>query len=97
MYESDQLWCCEGPGFNNIIIYNSQNQPIKCSIGICMDINPKGFKSGKYELADYIIENQSQVLLFISAWNDHEPNAKDEEKSQMGIVNYWINRLLPII
>lgn len=36
-----------------------------------MDINPKGFKSMKHELADFILESQSEVLLFISAWNDH--------------------------
>lgn len=48
MYYSDELWSLEGEGFKAVTLYNVNNEPIKCSIGICMDINAKGFKSGKY-------------------------------------------------
>lgn len=48
MYCSDELWCAKGDGFKVATIYNLHDQPFKCAIGICMDINPEGFTSGKY-------------------------------------------------
>ena len=37
-----------------------------------MDINPKGFTSGKFEFADFIKEKDCQVILFPTNWIDHD-------------------------
>ena len=42
-----------------------------------MDINAKDFTSGEYELADFIVEKKSEVLLFLTNWTDSEPTATD--------------------
>lgn len=42
------LWTMEaGDGFKNIVIYNKKNQPILCTLIICMDINQHRWVSGK--------------------------------------------------
>ena len=48
MYYNDELWCKEGYGFKSLIIENLKGDKFKCVIGICMDINPKNFTSGKF-------------------------------------------------
>ena len=35
-----------------------------------MDINPKNFTSGEYELADFIIKNNAEVMLLFTNWVD---------------------------
>jgi hypothetical protein len=35
-----------------------------------MDINPKDFTSGEFELADFILKSKSEVLLFLTNWVD---------------------------
>lgn len=51
-----------------------------------MDINPYKWKSGKNEFADFCVQTKAEVILFISAWNDHEPDHPDENKSQVSII-----------
>jgi hypothetical protein len=35
-----------------------------------MDINPKDFTSGEYELADFILQNKVEVMLHFTNWTD---------------------------
>ncbi len=39
-----------------------------------MDINPYEFQDNtKFELADFCVNKRIDVLFFLAAWNDHEP------------------------
>lgn len=43
-----------------------------------MDINPYEFlDNSKFELSDFCKKEQVDVVLFLSAWNDHEPERND--------------------
>ena len=46
------------------------------SLGICMDLDPQipvwMSPEGPYELADYVISNEANVLLLLNAWLDPE-------------------------
>ena len=53
LFFNDKLWCKEGDGFKCVEIANLKGEKFKCAIGICMDINPKDFTSGEWELADF--------------------------------------------
>lgn len=61
-----------------------------------MDINEKNFTSGKFELADFIIESNSECLLFVSNWTDNSPST-NEHKELIRMLNYWLYRLGPLI
>jgi protein N-terminal amidase len=94
LYYADEYWSQEGNGFKDLTITNLKGEHFKCSVGICMDLNPKGFTSGKYEFADFIKERDSEVILFPTNWIDHD--VKDS-KSGMYILNYWLERLEPLL
>lgn len=94
LYFADELWAQEGSGFKTIEIINTKGQKINCTVGICMDINPKNFTSGKYELADFTKARQTEVILFPTNWVDSEPN---NDQSAIEIYNYWLNRLDPLL
>ena len=97
LYESDALWSEEGEGFKTAIITTLAGDELRCAIGICMDINPYKWHSGKNELADFVNSNNCEVLLFLSAWNDHEPNHPNESRSQIALIEYWLHRLRPLL
>jgi hypothetical protein len=59
-----------------------------------MDLNPKNFTSGKYELADFAKEKECEVILFPTNWIDHDPK---NQKTSFDIQNYWLNRLEPLL
>lgn len=59
-----------------------------------MDINPKGFKSGKFELGDYARQQGSEVILFPTNWIDSDRHNDD---SAWDIYNYWLGRLRPLV
>jgi protein N-terminal amidase len=75
----------------------------KCGHGICMDINPKQFKSpfGLFEFGTYHCEQETDILLLSMNWLfdlnpcDLEPNKLREEEMQL--MNYWAFRLSPLI
>lgn len=35
-----------------------------------MDINPKNFTSGEYELAEFALKEKAEVILFMTNWVD---------------------------
>jgi hypothetical protein len=44
-------------------------------VGVCMDINPCDFRAPweAFEFASSVLVHQSTLILFSSAWNDHNP------------------------
>lgn len=63
-----------------------------------MDINPKEFKAPyeAFEFANFIKDQKCQLILFSSAWLD--PNSyPDDQTATDETLNYWANRLLPVI
>jgi protein N-terminal amidase len=96
LYYNDRLWSKEGSGFKHFDLTTTENRKVRCSLAICMDINPKDFTSDAYEVADYVVGSQSDVLLFLTNWVDSEK----EELTNADIAatyNYWIHRLKPLI
>ena len=62
-----------------------------------MDINPYEFKDNSlFEWANFCKQESVDVIIFIAAWNDHEPKRNDKA-SIFGIINYWLWRLTPLI
>lgn len=61
-----------------------------------MDINPKDFASGAFELADYMVKTKADVLLFLTNWVDSE---KDVIHSNdiAATYKYWLHRLTPVL
>ena len=99
LYETDKTWSAEGPGFETMDLkLPRSDKTIKIGHGICMDINPWEFKSEfeKFEFANFHKENDVQLIVFSSAWLD--PNSyPSDHKATSETINYWANRLLPII
>ncbi|EGR30676.1 carbon-nitrogen family protein, putative [Ichthyophthirius multifiliis] len=97
LFESDKTWAQEGQEFKCVELLNLENKTFKAGLGICMDINPYEFLNcQQFELSDFCKEQQIDVLLFLSAWNDHEPNRNDRNSIE-GQLNYWLWRLRTII
>jgi hypothetical protein len=61
-----------------------------------MDINPKNFTSGEYELADFIIKNNAEVMLLFTNWVDSTTD-KIEASHVKATYSYWLNRMMPLI
>lgn len=58
-----------------------------------MDINPWEFKDNSaFEFSDFCRDNSVDVVLFLSAWNDHEPEREDEGSID-STLNYWLWRM----
>ena len=97
LYETDQSWATEGEDFKTIVLLNSEGVSFKAAIAICMDINPYEFKDpNKYELADFCKKEKIDAIFFSSAWLDNE-DSDVSSKSINKMLNYWINRLAPLI
>mmetsp|Transcript_38054 Transcript_38054/g.36428 ORF Transcript_38054/g.36428 Transcript_38054/m.36428 type:complete len:169 (-) Transcript_38054:50-556(-) len=99
LYETDLTWADEGPGFESMDLFlPRQNKTIKIANGICMDINPKEFKAPfeAFEFANFIKNEKCQLIMFSSAWCD--PNCyPSDKKATDETLNYWANRLIPLI
>jgi hypothetical protein len=61
-----------------------------------MDINPKDFTSGEYELANFIIQNQAEVMLLFTNWVDSSTD-KVESSHVKATYTYWLSRMMPLI
>lgn len=70
LYYNDKFWAEEGGNFVNFQLITRDDKKLECVLGICMDINPKDFTSGKYELADHILKTKADVLVFLTNWVD---------------------------
>lgn len=61
-----------------------------------MDLNPYEFKApfSKCEFGTFCLKNDVELVVFMANWI--LPDKPSEEKT-LEIINYWINRLTPII
>lgn len=87
LYESDEAWgCVEGEGFQTFEVEN-----VKCSIGICMDLNPYKFEAPftDFEFSSFCLKNQVQLIICPMAWlSSKSPSLiKDRDNSQE--ITYW--------
>lgn len=96
LYYNDKLWAQEGNGFSTFTLKTTAGQELKCTLAICMDINPKDFTSGKCELGDYLLQSKSDVLVFVTNWVDSERDVI-HKNDIAATYQYWIQRLAPVI
>ncbi|ETV69454.1 hypothetical protein, variant 1 [Aphanomyces astaci] len=94
LYETDKSWATAGSGFGNWYCPWLAQQ---LSFGICMDINPCDFTAPyeSYEFASSVVTAKSSLVLFSSAWNDFSP--LETNPSPLPTIQYWANRLVPVI
>ena len=61
-----------------------------------MDINPYEFEAPweKMEFANFCHEKNVDLIIFPTAWTDHDPE-KQDNKAVMEIINYWGERMEP--
>jgi len=104
LYEVDETWADEGTGFEFTDIINRNGQSVRVGNGICMDINPKQFKSPfeAYEFANFHKENNCEVIIFSSNWLDPNEYGSDQETTpndecMMNTLNYWALRAKPFL
>ncbi|GAN08560.1 conserved hypothetical protein [Mucor ambiguus] len=88
LYETDENWAEEGPGFVSTDIEGIG----KVGFGICMDINPYRFKSDFYacEFANYHVQEKTEIILCSMAW------LKSRDDPVSSTIRYWATRLLPL-
>lgn len=70
------------------------------ALAICMDLNPVGsgpysLSTVPYELANFVRDNMCQTLILLCNWLD--PGTRPELDWSVDTVNYWANRLWPLI
>jgi len=96
LFMTDMTWAKPGTGFMTFRLPAPLNT---VSMGICMDLNCQppaewGLESGPYEIADYSIDQKSNVLILLNAWLDSgDQPEKDED---WGVLNFWAARLRPL-
>ena len=109
LYETDETWALEGPGFATQEIPGLG----PCAFGICMDVNPRQFKApfDRFEFASSLFDpslahherpshHRLKAGLILLANNWLRPPADVEiEDSEYGVhlLNYWAHRLLPAL
>ncbi|RIA95910.1 carbon-nitrogen hydrolase [Glomus cerebriforme] len=96
LYETDESWAEEGPGFKSINVPNLG----KIGLGICMDINPYQFKASftEYEFARFHVQQQTEIILCSMAWlksSLNESQSLSNDEPSYSTISYWCDRLLP--
>ncbi len=110
LYEADEHWAEEGPGFCSF------NHPSfgQIGFGICMDLNPYRFTApfDAFEFANHHLEHKSKLILCSMAWllekdvttewsHDEgklaEIYGSQDRKPSIETINYWCHRLLPLL
>ncbi|KAI9019241.1 carbon-nitrogen hydrolase [Phycomyces nitens] len=92
LYEVDENWAQEGPGFASIEIKGLG----KVGFGICMDLNPYRFEApfDAYEFANYHVQNKTRLLLCSMAWL--RSRGTKSGSRVLDTIKYWANRLNPL-
>ncbi|KAI8333089.1 carbon-nitrogen hydrolase [Chlamydoabsidia padenii] len=95
LYETDELWASEGPGFDTIDIPELG----KVGFGICMDINPYQFKTDFYdfEFGHYHSDAKTNIILCSMAWLKSKGTKDIDDDTVMDTINYWAVRLMPLM
>ncbi|KAJ7728815.1 carbon-nitrogen hydrolase [Mycena maculata] len=96
LYTTDKTWALPGTGFATFRLA----PPLRTvSLGICMDLNampPHSWTSedGPYELADYCLKENTNILVMLNAWLDS--GKQPEEEHDIHTLNFWAERLRPL-
>ncbi|MCJ1306986.1 Carbon-nitrogen hydrolase [Agyrium rufum] len=78
-------------------------ETLRASFGICMDLNPYRFVAPRlaYEFATAAVANLSSLIILTMAWTTWSPSdlppATDAVSPHLETLNYWVNRLLPVV
>ena len=102
LFAADETWASEGSVVGTTFLLQLGDTAVKCALGICMDINPKGFTAPfrAYELATATLAADAAVLLFSSAWCDRSPLDPPDyvppPVSALETQSYWASRLAPL-
>ncbi|CAJ0838268.1 17555_t:CDS:10 [Entrophospora sp. SA101] len=102
LYETDENWAEEGPGFKSLHIPTLG----KVGLAICMDLNPYRFQapSSEFELARFHLREKSKIILCSMAWLKSSEcvnselllDSYDEPIHDTSNMRYWCYRLLPL-
>ncbi|RHZ84067.1 hypothetical protein Glove_86g173 [Diversispora epigaea] len=96
LYTTDESWANEGPEFKAINVDSLG----KVGFGICMDLNRYQFKApfDVYEFADFHLQQRTKIVLCSMAWLSNNDNYNDNDNNhEISTINYWCNRLSPLI
>ncbi|CAO1628937.1 unnamed protein product [Parajaminaea phylloscopi] len=95
--DQDGLWAEEGPGFQYIDLPDIG----RLACGICMDMNPYRFNEpfDKYELANWCLEQQVDILAMPMAWLSSAASKGEHTRHSepdLEVINYWAMRCRPL-
>ncbi|KAI0345908.1 carbon-nitrogen hydrolase [Trametopsis cervina] len=95
-YDIDMTWSKPGTGFG---LYKLPHPLHTMALGICMDLNPIppaswSLEDGPYEIADFCLEKEANVLVLLNAWLDSKQ--EPENVRDWHTLNYWAARLRPL-
>ncbi|PLW36531.1 hypothetical protein PCASD_06459 [Puccinia coronata f. sp. avenae] len=105
----DPLWARPGEGFLAIDldiarVHGERNKPVKCCIGICMDLSPDRFEAPfeAYELSSFAVRQNAEMMVCSMAWISSSP-VPDPHHTEKGksweetvdVMNYWAMRCAP--
>ncbi|KAF9075968.1 hydrolase [Rhodocollybia butyracea] len=103
LFPTDRSWAKAGVGFQTFQL----PPPIgRLSLGICMDLNAHPpadwqMRGPPHEIADYVLEQDVEILIFLNAWLDSEVYGYENEGIGGGVVDwttvdFWAARLNPL-
>jgi len=102
LFATDETWATEGSSWTSFSLPLCSGEAVTCALGVCMDINPKGFTAPfeAYELATAVLQAGAAVVLFSSAWCDRSPlDPPDYCPPPISVATtqqYWCERLAPL-
>jgi protein N-terminal amidase len=99
LFDTDVVWGCQaGPAFSFTTL-SFDGKPVRTTVGICMDLNPKDFVApwDAFEFANYILQNDIRLILIPMAWLLHHNEDPNSLTSSEDNKLYWIRRLEPLI
>ena len=89
------------PGSNYLSTSSTEDQNIKTTFGICMDLNPLAFTApwSSYELATHTLSSSSKLLVVSMSWCTDTPDSLPTNASSPDVesLSYWITRLKPLV
>ncbi len=94
LFQTDESWASEGHGFSSVDVPGLG----RCSIGICMDLNPKGFTAPweAFEFGTFCAKDCVDLIAVPMAWLQTE-SSEDGAIDPLNLVKYWTSRILPVL
>ncbi|WAR52674.1 hypothetical protein PtB15_2B98 [Puccinia triticina] len=94
----DDIWARPGEGFlvidlNVARLNGKPGNPVRCCIGICMDLSPDRFEApfDAYELSNFAVNHNAEMMICSMAWLSSspvpDPHHTETERSLLAIVS----------